>query len=85
MNFNGDKFECLRLWPCSTMTPDYHYLGPTGEDIEVKGSLKYLWVHLCSDLSFKIHVEKIVAAASKLAGWPLKTFRRRSLASMKTI
>ena len=60
-------------------------MGPTGEVIEVKGSLKDLGVHLCSDLSFKIHVKKIVAAASKLAGWALRTFRRRSLASMKTI
>ena len=85
MHFNGDKFECLRLWPRSTLTPDFNYLGPSGEAIEVKDSLKDLGVHLCSDLSFKIHVEKTVAAASKLAGWALRTFRRRSLASMKTI
>ena len=50
------------------MTPDFNYLGPTGEAIEVKDSIKDLEVHLCSDLSFKIHVEKTVAAISKLAG-----------------
>ena len=85
MHFNGDKFECLRLWPKNSPAPDYAYLGPDGEPIEVKESLKDLGVYLGSDLTFKVHVEKTVAAASKLAGWGLRTFKRRSLSTMKTI
>ena len=85
MHFNGDKFECLRLWPKNSSAPDYDYLGPDGEPIEVKDSLKDLGVYLGSDLTFTVHVEKTVAAASKLAGWGLRTFKRRSLGTMKTI
>ena len=46
----------------------HDYLGPAGEVIEVKESLKDIGVHLSSDLAFKLQVEKaVVAAASKLA------------------
>ena len=40
MHFNGDKFECLRLWPKPSNAPGFDYLGPNGEIIEVKPSLK---------------------------------------------
>ena len=85
MHFNSDKFECLRLWPQPSNTPEYDYVGPDGEKIEVKQSLKDLGVHLSSDLSFKLQVEKTVTSASKMAGWGLRTFRRRSLGTLKTI
>ena len=85
MLFNGDKFECLRIWPNQSKAPTFDYLGPNDEIIEVKTSLKDLGVYLSSDLSFKLQVEKSVAAASKLAGWGLRTFRRRSLSTMKAI
>ena len=65
MHFNSDKFECLRLWPQSSNTPEYDYLGPDGEKIEVKESLKDLGVQLSSDLTFKLQVEKTVTSASK--------------------
>ena len=85
MHFNGDKFECLRICPGKSNPTDFDYLGPDGESIEVKDSLKDLGVYLSSNLSFKVQVEKVVASASKLGGWGLRTFRRRSLATMKTI
>ena len=85
MHFNGDKFECLRLWPNPSSAPVYDYRGPGGEIIGVKESLKDLGVTLSSDLSFRLQVEKTVAAASKLAGWGLRSFRRRSLGTMRTI
>ena len=67
MHFSGDKFECLRLWPNQSIAPEHDYLGPDGEIIEVKDSLKDLGVYLSSDLSFKLQVEKVVTSASKLA------------------
>ena len=85
MHFNADKFECFRIWPTPSNAPPHDYLGPDGEVIEVKHSLKDLGIHLSSDLTFKLQVEKAVASASKLAGWGLRTFRRRSLSTMKTI
>ena len=51
----------------------------------MKPSLKDLGVHLGSDFSFKLQVEKTVSASSKLSGWGLTTFRRRSLGTIKTI
>ena len=85
MHFNGDKFESFRIWPNPSNAPQYDYLGPNGEIIEVKSTLKDLGVYLSSDLTFKLQVEKAVASASKLAGWGLRSFRRRSLSTMKTI
>ena len=85
MHFNGEKFECMRFWPNPSSSPDFTYLGPDGEPIEVKESLKDLGVHLSSDLTFRLHIEKVVSAASKMAGWGLRTFRRRSLVTMRTI
>ena len=85
MHFNGDKFECLRFWPGSGEPPEYQYQGPDGSEIEVKKDLRDLGVQISSDLSFKLHVEKTVAAASKLSGWGLRTFRRRNKTVMKCI
>ena len=85
MHFNNDKFECMRLWPNSSSTPHFDYLGPGGEVIEVKENIKDLGVHLSSDLTFKVHIEKTVAGASKMSGWGLRTFRRRSQSTMKAI
>ena len=85
MHFNCDKFECLRIWPGSGNAPDYSYNGPDGSDIEVKNNLKDLGIYISSDLTFKYHVEKIVTGASKLTGWGLRSFRRRSQSVMKAI
>ena len=85
MHFNGDKFECIRFWPNNTAAPEFDYQGPDGESIQVKDSLKDLGVYLSSDLSFQLQVEKIVAAASRIAGWALRTFRGRSKLLMLTV
>ena len=65
--------------------PEFDYLGPDGQPIEVKHTLKDLGIHLSCDLSFRVHIEKVVSAASKLTGWGLRTFRRRGLSTMKQI
>ena len=51
----------------------------------MKPSIRDLGVNLSTDLYFKVQVEKVVLAASKLAGWALRTFRKRSLGTMKQI
>ena len=85
MHFNSDKFECLRFWPGSGGPPTYDYRGPDNGTIEVKETLKDLGVQISTDLSFKVQVEKIVAEASKLVGWGLRTFSRRNKSTMKAI
>ena len=85
MHFNADKFECLRFWAKPGDAPDQHYLAPDGAEIEVKSHLRDLGVQISSDLTFKVHVNKTVCAASRLAGWGLRTFRRRGSGLMTTL
>ena len=84
MTFNCDKFECLRYWPKQSK-PDLEYKSPDGTVIEEKEHLRDLGVEMSSDLTFLIHINNTVAAANKLVGWALRTFRRRSKLVMLTI
>ena len=85
MHFNSDKFECLRFWPHSNDPPTHEYKGPDENVITVKDSLKDLGVEVSSTLDFKTHVSKVVASASKLTGWALRSFRRRNKLTMRSI
>ena len=84
MTFNSDKFECLRYWPRKNK-PDFQYKSPDGNIIEEKQHLRDLGVEMGSDLTFSVHIANTVAAANKLVGWALRTFRRRSKMVMLTI
>ena len=85
MVFNADKFECLRFWPGKSEKPDYQYMSPENTPIEEKLHLRDLGVEISSDLSFALHIENTVTSASRLVGWALRTFRRRSKLVMMTI
>ena len=85
MVFNADKFECLLFWPGKSEKPDYQYLSPENTPIEEKLHLRDLGVEIRSDLSFALHIENTVTSASRLVGWALRTFRRRSKLVMMTI
>ena len=89
MKFNVDKFECLRYWAHAESDPQFQYLAPDDQPIKVKTNLRDLGVQLSSNLCFNIHIENTVTAASKLAGWGLRTFwgRRRAvmLTSLKSL
>ena len=84
MEFNSDKFECLRYWP-GGQKPDFQYKSPDGSIIEEKEHLRDLGVEMASDLTFTIHIANVVTAANRLVGWALRTFRRRSQVVMLTI
>ena len=84
MHFNSDKFECIRYWPGSDI-PQYQYKSPEGDDIEEKVNIKDLGIHLSNDLTFKFQIQKTITSASKLVGWALRTFHRRSQGIMITI
>ena len=75
----------MRFWPGRNPTPDIKYNGPEGVVIEEKEHLRDLGVELSSDLSFTVHIQNVVMSSSKLAGWALRTFRRRSQLVMMTI
>ena len=65
--------------------PAFSYKSPDGTIIEEKQHLRDLGVEMSCDLSFTVHIENTVAAATKLVGWALRTFRRRSKTVMLTI
>ena len=85
MHFNSDKYECIRYWPGNSGIPQEHYKSPEGEEIEEKVHIKDLGVQLSNDLTFKYHIQKTVVSASKLVGWALRTFHRRSQRIMITV
>jgi len=82
MEFNGDKFECIRYWPDSDIgavfKEEFKYRSEGGKEIEEKSDIKDLGILLSSDLSFSKHIEKVTASCRKLTGWFLRTFRSRS-------
>ena len=77
MRFNSEKFECLRYSAVPSQIPDFQYLAPDNTPIKVKSDLRDLGVQLSNNLSFNIHIENTIAAASKIVGWGLQTFKSR--------
>ena len=63
----------------------HQYLLPDEQPIKVKADLQDLGAQLSSDLSFSIHIENTVTAASKLVGWGLRTFFSRITPVMITL
>ena len=85
MIFNGDKFELLRFWPGKVTKPELSYKDPEGTTILEKSHLRDLGVEMSSDLTFSLHIENTVAGASRMVGWVMRTFRRRSRGLMLTL
>ena len=53
--------------------------------IEEKSNLRDLGVQVSSDLTFSIHIENGVLAATRMVGWVMRTFSRRSKFLMLTM
>ena len=85
MVFNGDKFEMLRFWPGKSARPDHLYSDQGGLPIQEKQHLRDLGVQVSSDLTFNHHIENIVLSSTRMVGWVMRTFRRRSKATMLTL
>ena len=85
MKFNSEKFECLRYWADIEKAPPVQYFAPDKQPIEVKADLRDLGVRLSSNLSFSLHIDNTVTAASKLVGWGIRTFGSRVRAVMLTL
>ena len=47
--------------------------------------MRDLGVEISSDLKFNEHIGNVVTSANRLVGWAMRTFRRRSQATMMTI
>ena len=44
----------------------------------MKDNLRDLGVRISSDLTFHLHIEKVVTTASQMVGWGMRTFRSRN-------
>ena len=85
MLFNSSKFEWIRYAADPSTAPPFQYSAPDSTAIAQKTDLRDLGVRVSSDLSFSLHIEKIVGTASQLVGWGLRTFRGRSTFLMLTL
>ena len=77
MTFNSSKFEWVR-YEGSGPGQAFKYQSPDHLDIELKDNLRDLGVRLSSDLTFHLHIEKVVTTASQMVGWGMRTFRSRN-------
>ena len=68
-----------------TKSAVHQYLAPDNQEIKVKSDLRDLGVQRSSNLSFNVHIETTVNAASKHVGWGLRTFCDRSRKVMLTL
>ena len=85
MVFNAGKFELLSFWLDRQAAPDILYLAPDGGPIEEKDCLWDLGVKISTDLTYNVQIDMTVEAGNKMAGWALRTFRRRGRQLMLTI
>ena len=75
----------IRYWPRPDTKPANDYKDPEGNIIQEKDHLRDLGVEMGNDLTFDLHIDNVVSGASRLVGWALRTFRRRSRRLMLTI
>ena len=64
---NSVKTNQSYFWALPGYAPDRQYLAPENVHIEVKPHLRDLGVEISSDLTFKVHIYKMVTAATRLS------------------
>ena len=78
MALNGDKFEHLHI------ENNFHqikprYTDPSGNIIEEKEHIIYLFVTVSNDLTWTKHIEEVVSKARTMSGWAQRTFLKAFL------
>ena len=85
MEFNGDKFECIKFRTDKNLQEEYKYVKEDGKDIEEKDHLKDLGIQLSNDLTLSKHISKTVLTCRKTLGWIMRTFQTRNKYTMKIL
>ena len=85
MEFNFEKFECLRYGFNKELIQNTHYTTPDGKYIEVKEHTRDLGVTMSANASFNQHILNTVDSARQLTGWILRTFKTRDKLPMLTL
>ena len=60
-------------------------MAPDCDPIEEKDCLRDLGVRVSTDLTFQTQVDMVIESGNRMAGWALRTFRRRGSQLMLTI
>ena len=76
MKFNDDKFEQIAHGSIENIEVE-SFKSPTGEEIEIRNTLKDLGVLSTNDLMFQDHMNKIISSSEIMMGMLLRTFSTR--------
>ena len=72
MEFNSDKFECIRYWPDEDLgavfKKEFKYVNEEDKTIEEKDHIKDLGILLSNDLNFSKHIDKVETSCTKIVG-----------------
>jgi len=85
MEFNSEKFECLRYGNNAEIKESTSYYSNTGSVIEEKEFVKDLGVIMSNNGGFTTHIDKVVQTTNSLVGWILRTFKTRDVQTMLTL
>ena len=61
------------------------HMAPDRGPIEEKDCFRDLGIRVSTDLTFSTQIDMVVESGSRMAGWALRTFRRRGRGLMLTI
>ena len=84
MSLNGDKFEHLHVGNNLHQIKS-SYKDPSGNTIDEKECIKDLGVIISNDLTWSKQIEAVVAKATVMSAWALRTFSTRERDPMITI
>lgn len=82
MQFNTDKFECVKYGKNEDLKQSCKYTAQDGQIIEDKTTVRDLGVIMSNDSSFSAHIEKITSVAKGIVSWILRTFKTRQKVPM---
>ena len=78
MEFNSEKFECIRYGKEKEFHNNTQYYSDIGTVITPKDQIKDLGVILSRNCTFKVQIDDIISTTNKLCAWILRTFRTRT-------
>ena len=85
MEFNCDKFECIRYGKEKNLQDSTTYVSSNKNTIAVKEDVKDLGICMSSDGSFTNHITNITNSSKQMCGWILRTFNTRQVCPMLTL
>lgn len=78
MEFNCDKFECVRYGNNKAIQDCTSYKSSSGCNITVKRNVRDLGIIMSDDASFTTQISNVVQTANSMCGWILRTFQTRA-------